>query len=67
MLIKKTYFTRREIAEAEKAIFLQQKIGCPSYTTFKSIVANNLIRNVGVTVNNIEQAVYIYGTPTEFF
>ena len=62
----KTHFTWRKITRVEKARFLQQQIGWPSYTTFKSTVANNLITNNGINVKNIELEVYIYGTPTEF-
>ena len=61
-----THFTHRETGVPEKARFLQQQIGWPSYTTFKSTVANNLITNNGINVKNIELEVYIYGTPTEF-
>ena len=42
---------------------ISQKIVWPSYTTLKSIVANNLISNSGINVDGIEQTVYIYGIP----
>ena len=54
------------IAGAEKSFFLQHKIGWSSYTTSKYIVSNNLIRNSGITFNNIEKEFYIYGTQTVF-
>ena len=63
----KKHFTHREIVGAKKAIFLQQQVGCPSYTTYKYIVSNNLIGNSSITVDDIERVVYIYGTPMSVF
>jgi hypothetical protein len=43
---------------------LQQEIGWPSTTTFKNIIKNNLIINSGITIDDINRAELIFGTPT---
>ena len=60
----KKFFTRGEIEGAEMAQRLQQQIVWPSVDQFKVIIANNLIRNSGVTVDDIERAKFLFGTPT---
>ena len=59
-----THFTHRETGVPEKARFLQQQIAWPSYITFKFFISNNLISNSSINVDDIEQEVCIYGTPT---
>ena len=59
----KSLFSRREIQGAKNARILQQSLGWPSTTTYKSYVKNNLIRNCGVTIDDIERSLKIYGTP----
>ena len=59
----KSIFSKREIQGAKNARDLQQSLGWPSTTTYKSYVKNNLIRNRGITVDDIERSVKIYGTP----
>ena len=51
----KSIFSKREIQGAKNARVLQQSLGWPSTTTYKSYVKNNLIRNCGVTVDDIER------------
>jgi hypothetical protein len=60
----KEYFTRQEIKGAEAARTLQQEIGWPSTSTFKTIISKNLIQNSGITVDDIHRAEIIFGTPT---
>ena len=60
----KKYFTKREISGAEGAQRLQQELGWPSVDQFRQIVANNLIRNSTVTIDDIDRAQHIFGTPT---
>jgi len=52
---------RREIEGADKARALYQKIGRPSQQQFEQILANNLIRNCPVTVDDAKRALLIYG------
>ena len=59
----KKYFTNSEIKGAESSRTLQQEIGWPSTGQYKCIVAKNLIRNSGVTVDDINRAEIIFGTP----
>ena len=60
----KKYFTKKEVAAAEAAQKLQQELGWPSVEQFKQIIANNLVRNANVTVDDIERAQFLFGTPT---
>jgi len=60
----KRFFTKKEIAGAEGAHRLQQELGWPSVDQFRQIVANNQIRNSSITVDYIDRAQFIYGTPT---
>ena len=60
----KRFFTKKEIAGAEGAHRLQQELGWPSVDQFRQIVANNQIRNSSITVDDIDRAQFIYGTPT---
>jgi hypothetical protein len=60
----KEYFTRQEIKGAEKARLIQQEIGWPSSSTFKTIIGKNLISNSGITIDDINRAEAIFGTPT---
>ena len=59
----KSLFSRREIQGAKTARILQQSLGWPSTTTYKSYVKNNLIRNCGITADDIKRSLKIYGTP----
>ena len=59
----KQSFTRRQIEGADKARSLQSAIGWPSITNFKHIVSNNLVRNCGITADDISRSVIIYGPP----
>ena len=60
----KKYFTKREIAGAEGAHRLQQKLGWPSIEQFRHIIAHNLVRNSHINVDDIDRAQYLFGTPT---
>ena len=59
----KKIFTRREIQGAENAQKLQQSLGWPSTTTFKHYIQNNLIRNCGITLGDVNRSLIVYGTP----
>ena len=60
----KQFFTKKEIEGAEESRRLQQLIGWPSTTTFKRIVAQNMLRNCPITVDDILRAEAIFGKPT---
>ena len=59
----KHLLSRREIERAEKACCIQEILGWPSTQDFQRIVANNLVSNCDVTVDDIKRAVAIYGEP----
>ena len=64
LLIKTKHISNAgKLREKKNTDFYNRKIRWLSYTTFKSIVANNLISNSGINVDGIEQTVYIYGMP----
>jgi hypothetical protein len=60
----KEFYTSNEIKGANSARALQQTIGWPSTSTFKTIIKHNLIRNSSVTIDDINRAELIYGTAT---
>ena len=60
----KKFFSRREIAGAEGAQRLQQKLGWPSLEQFKHIIGNNLVRNSNITIDDIDRAQFLFGTST---
>ena len=55
--------SRREIERADKARRIQEILGWPSTQDFQRIVANNLVSNCDVSVDDIKRAVAIYGEP----
>ena len=57
----KSVFTKNEISNADKARKIQEIIGWPSDTTFKSIIANNQLNNCPITVDDVTRAHTIYG------
>jgi hypothetical protein len=57
----KATYTRQEIEAADRARALYQKLGRPSELFFQNILANNLIRNRPVTVDDAKQSFLIYG------
>ena len=59
----KLQYSKKDIAAADLSHTLQAELGWPSTSTFKSIVAKNLIRNCPVTVDDISRADNIYGPP----
>ena len=59
----KEFYTKREIKGAEKARALQAQIGWPGTSAFKNIISSNLIRNSGITVDDVSRAEHIYGIP----
>ena len=59
----KEFFTKSEIAKADKARLLQSQIGWPSTQAFIKYVNNNLINNSGITGDDINRAQIIYGPP----
>jgi hypothetical protein len=60
----KSYFSPSEIKGAETARKIQQEIGWPSTAFFKTIIANNHTKNSPITVDDINRAELIFGTPT---
>ena len=60
----KSLHTKKQIEGADAARQLQTNIGYPSTTTFKQMISNNLIRNCGVTVDDVSRAERIYGPLT---
>ena len=56
-------YSRREVEGAKMARHLQSIIGFPSTSGFINIINNNLIRNCGVTADDITRADRIYGPP----
>jgi hypothetical protein len=60
----KQFFSNEEVKKANKARQIQQEIGWPSSSNFKSIVATNFIRNCNITVDDINRAEIIYGPAT---
>ena len=56
-------YTKRDIQGADRARALQQQLGWPSNNVFLRIINDNLIHNSSVTIQDIKQAQYIYGTP----
>ena len=57
----KAFYTRRQIEGADTARRIQASIGFPSTPVFKQIIQNNLIRNCGITSDDISRAERIYG------
>lgn len=60
----KKFFSSDEIKRAELARNIQQLIGWPSLSTFKRIVSSNLLRNCPITIDDINRAEIIFGTPS---
>ena len=60
----KSYFSNNEIEGANNARKVQQIIGCPSTSNFKSIIKKQRINNCNVTINGINRAKLIYGLET---
>ena len=52
---EQTVFTKDEIQGAEEARHIQQLIGWPSTTTFKNIVAKNMLCNYPITVEILRE------------
>ena len=59
----KALYSRKQIAGADTARRIQAAIGFPSTEAFKNIVSTNLIRNCGITADDITRADRIYGPP----
>ena len=57
----KEFFTNQEIKQADKARDAMRSIACPGINSYKSYVANNLLKNPSFTVDDINQAETIYG------
>ena len=57
----KAQYTRREIADAEKARSLYRKIGNPSEQAFSDMFQNNHIRNCPLTPDHAKRALHIWG------
>ena len=57
----KRTFTRREIAAADDARALYRKLGRPSDAFFQKILANSVLHNCPVTVDDARRANCIYG------
>ena len=59
----KLYYFQKEILQADKARRYQAILGWPSEAGFKDIVSKNWTVNCDITVDDIERAQMIYGTP----
>jgi len=59
----KQFYTSDEIKGAENARIQQEQLGWPSTTKFKRIIKNNLINNSKITIDDINRAEIIFGTP----
>ena len=57
----KSFFTRDQIARADRARKLMQYVGWPSLADFKKYISSNLIHNANVTVDDVNRAEFIYG------
>ena len=57
------FYTHKEIEGAKKARKLQQVLGWPGTSTFKSYLNNNLITNSEVTADDVSRAEHIFGVP----
>jgi hypothetical protein len=60
----KDFFSANEIQGADRARKIQQQIGWPSTSHFKSIVSKQLLLNCNITIDDINRAELIYGPPT---
>ena len=59
----KSFFTKRQIKNAETARQLQQCIGWPSSDAIKIYISKNMINNSKVGMDDIERGIKIYGPP----
>ena len=59
----KLYYTRQEIKGAEDTRKQQEQLGWPSTSKFKRIIKYNLINNSPITINDVNRAEIIFGTP----
>ena len=57
----KESYTKREIQQADKARKTQRLVGWPGTDAFKGYVVNNLIENVGITIDDVVNGENIYG------
>ena len=59
----KTFFTKRQISRADLARQTQQALGWPGTNVFKQLVSKNFLVNCKFTVDDINNALRIYGPP----
>ena len=57
------HFTRLQIEGANNARLLHEQIGWPSLADFKRYISTNSILNCKVTLEDVDRAEFIYGTP----
>lgn len=55
------HYSRREVAQANKARDLFVHLGMPSHSHFRSLIAANYFRNCPITPADVDRAVDIYG------
>ena len=60
---KKEFLAKKEIEGAENARREQEIIGWPATSTYKSYLANNLLNNSTITVDDVNRALDIHGEP----
>ena len=60
----KPFFTKRQIAKADLARRTQQEMEWPGTSVFKRLVTNNFLVNCTFTVDDINNALRIYGPPS---
>lgn len=63
----KVNFTRRELEGAERARDLYKHMQKPAYSVFLKRLANNLIRNSQVTLEDAQRAYAIYGPDLDYY
>ena len=59
----KSLFSKQQIKRAEQSRSLQRNLGWPGTKAFRNIVQNNLLRNCDITVEDIDRATTIFGSP----
>jgi hypothetical protein len=57
----KSVFVTREIETADKARELYRKLGRPSQKKLEDVIANNIVANCPVTMDDARRAILIYG------
>ena len=57
----RSLYSRRELAQVDKAKQLYISLGSPGYHKFKHLIRTNYIRNCPITMDDIQRLIHIYG------